>query len=230
MSRKNDKKKQKPAKAGGLAFFVSLFMLLLLGGVNILHIPALWEPATSGNGGRFLLGVMLGAWLSYAFLKGHVSVLIHEFKHALISNLVGNKWKGMKVKENSGHFEYAYSKSTAAYNAFISVAPYWLPVFTLPLLGISLALWYGNHQLIVFVVGIGYGADLICNTRDISPIQTDLTEINGGYGVALIYVLAINIVVFSLLIAWVFQGLFGLKYLLFGLWHFLLNIIMNLRA
>lgn len=200
-------------KIGGFAFFLSLSVLLPLGLVllflTLSHVPMDGEA----------LAIFFGAWVAgvvacQVFIRGHVSVLIHESKHAIVSNLVGNKRKGMKIGEHSGHFVYAYSKRTAHMNALISLAPYILPVFTLVGMLAAAAALRKDHAMAVLLVGICYGVDTALNVRDISPIQTDINEIRGGYGVGLLYIFAWNLAIFGVLLAWVFSGLTGLGILL----------------
>ncbi len=228
--RRRRNRKQTQGKVGGIAFFMSLSMLLFLGSYNLLVLPGLWDNESSNNFWRFFCGGLIGAAVASLTITGHTHVLLHELKHALVSNLVGNKWKGMKVKKDTGHFQYSYTKATSEYNAFISLAPYFLPLFTLPLLILSLAVWWKNHQIVVLITGIGYGIDLILNTRDLSPIQTDLTEITGGFSVAILYVLGMNLTISTILIAWVLKDLIGLQVLLYGLWQFCLHLVAYYRG
>ena len=141
-------------------------------------------------------------------------MLIHEFKHSVISNLVGNRHRGLKIGRNSGHYSYAYSKRTAHYNAFISLAPYITPVFTFVAVLVSLIFYRDERQIAAAIVGFGYGVDILLNMRDISPIQTDISLIRGGYGMGLLYIAAWNLLTIGVLLAWVFQGPHGLLLLL----------------
>lgn len=222
-------KKARSERHGGIAFFVSLGALIFLSLFNFFLLPELWDSLVIAPLIRFGIGVFIGVWLAQGFLKGRFSVAIHEFKHRLISGLVGNKHKGFVVKKNSGEYRYEYTKETAQYNAFIALAPYWVPLFTGIALLLSLTLWRHNHTLIPLVVGVAYGVDLLMNTRDISPHQTDLTLTRGGYQVGVLYVIVMNATIFSYLISWVMQRLYGLKYLGYGLWQFVLHIVSYYR-
>lgn len=233
MSRKRRKRKGDkitPQKSGGIAFFMSLFFLTVLTLSNIYSLPGLWGPVALQRLVRFLAGFVVGGWFASTLIKGRHAVLIHEVKHAIISGFAGNKWKRMKVKGDSGYFRYAYSKSTAEYNAFIALAPYWLPLFTLPALLIALPIWWHSHELVIVIVGIGYGADCILNIRDISPVQSDITHITGGFNVGLSYIVVINLAVVTILLAWVMEGVTGLTFLLFGLWKICLHIVAYYQA
>lgn len=199
---------------GGFAFFLSLLALLptgiLFASATLYRVRAADYTCTT----RFVVAVLIGAALAQIFIRGHLSVLIHEFKHSLVSNLVGNRHRGLKIGRDSGHYAYAYSKRTAHYNAFISLAPYITPVFTFLAVLASLIFFREERQIAVAVVGVGYGIDLLLNMRDISPIQTDISLIRGGYGMGLLYIAAWNLLTAAMLLAWVFQGTHGLFLLL----------------
>jgi len=201
-------------RIGGFAFFLSLFMLLptalLLMAVCLTAIRPIDYQALAVFGGACVFGVLLG----HSAIRGHLSVLIHESKHAVVSNLVGNKRKGMKIDEGSGYFTYTYTKRTAHLNFLISLAPYILPVFTFVGALASLALFRNDHTLAALLVGLCYGTDAILNVRDISPIQTDISTIRGGYGMGIAYIFAWNLAIFAVLLTWVFNGSDGLLDLL----------------
>ena len=205
---------EKAEKIGGFAFFLSLSMLmptgLLLVAACLTGIRPIDYQALAIFAGACLFGLLLG----HSAIRGHISVLIHESKHAIVSNLVGNKRKGMQIDERSGHFTYSYTKRTAHFNFIIALAPYILPVFTFIGTIASLALFRHDHTLAVLLVGLCYGTDTILNVRDISPIQTDITSVRGGYGMGIAYIFAWNLVIFAVLLTWVFNGSEGLLDLL----------------
>jgi hypothetical protein len=209
---RNKKPKEEPKQevVGGFPFFLSLAALLptgilffVLALLQIRHADPLLAVS-------FLAACLAGCLVAQIAIRGHISVLLHEFKHALISNLVGNKNKRMKIEQNSGHLEYAYTKKTAHYNAFIALAPYIVPVCTFVMILISAAVAWGNPLVAAVLVGFGYGADLLLNARDISPVQTDISLISGGYGVGLAYITAWNLLTTALILAWAFQGIQGI--------------------
>ena len=165
-------------KVGGLTFFVSLVFVSIIAIVNAYHLPALWDSVAFYNWTRFGMGFVIGGWFASLFLRNRLAVFIHETKHAVLSGLVGNQAKAIKVQKHTGHYEYSYTKQTKRYNAFIALAPYWLPLFSFPCILIALATGV-TQQLLLMAVGAAYGADTITNIREISPTQTDLTGIRG---------------------------------------------------
>lgn len=213
--RREQKKKD---KAGGVLFYITLVALLLISVSNFLYLFDLWNEEARTRAQRFVFGIITGSAISVLFIRNHFSVLVHELKHAIVSGFAGNKFKGFKIGRDSGHFEYAYSKESEHHNATISLAPYWLPLFTVPLF------MFGIHDFVpyeslILVIGIGYGIDLVCGLRDVSPHQTDFSGIRGGFVVGLSYVVLMHLVIFTFLVAWAYQGSLGLKYMFYGLWN-----------
>lgn len=223
-------KLKKQLRVGGFAFFSSLFFLLVLSIMNFCLLTNLWNEEAQQHLISFALGMVPGLFVAGYFIQGHSSVLIHEFKHSLLSGLVGNRARSMNVKKDSGHFEYEYTRLTAEYNAFISLAPYIIPLFTIPAMVFAYAVWGYSHDLMCAVIGMGYGTDLLLNMRDISRRQTDITMIKGGYRVGVLYIFAMNAAILSIILAWVLQGTLGLRYLLYGLWQMVLHIVAYYRS
>jgi hypothetical protein len=201
-------------RVGGFAFYLSLLALTPTSIIFLaLTLPRVSkaDPATLSI---FAITTILGAAFAQYGIRGHISVLIHEFKHSLVSNFAGNRHKGMEIHEDSGHYEYTYTKLTAHYNALISLAPYIAPVFTGIALGLGALFLRANALLYTGLVGFGFGIDLVLNLRDISPIQTDISTIRGGYWVGILYIAVWNLTILALVLAWVFQGVHGLTLLL----------------
>lgn len=205
---------EKEDLVGGFAFFLSLAALLPTGIMFTTLTFLRLETANSTTTINFVFAALAGAAIAQMFIRGHLSVFIHEFKHSLVSNLVGNRHKGMKIGERSGHYQYAYTKSTAHYNAFISLAPYITPVFTFVGVVLALIFFRGDLEVAAIVVGLGYGMDMLLNMRDISPIQTDISLIRGGYTMGLAYIAAWNLLIAGFVFAWAFHGVQGLSMLL----------------
>lgn len=196
------KKDSPPSSLGGIVFYSSLFALLIFDLGFLIALPFLFSVEGFFPLSRFAIGIILGAWLSYFLFRPSAETLLHEMKHALVSTFLGNKWKGMTVEGESGEFAYQYYKETAAYNAFISLAPYWLPVFAALALGIGSIFLHQHHTWLCLVVGLAWGSDLYLAIKDIGPHQSDLQNIRGGYSIGWLYALVMNIAVASILTTW----------------------------
>ncbi len=195
---------------GGFAFFLSLALLFPTAVLFLSVALGVLFKAQFIRVIVFVISLGAGLGIAHYLIKGHVSVLIHEWKHAIVSNLVGNRNRGMEVNKDSGSLQYEYTKLTAHYNAFIALAPYILPVFTIIGALIAFAVAPGESLLSVVIVGMGYGIDLMLNMRDVSPIQSDIYLIRGGYGFGVAYILAWNLATAALATAWACDGVTGL--------------------
>jgi hypothetical protein len=224
-----DAKDQTARKVGGITFYVSLFVVSFLGVFNLTLLPGLFVKDKMINWSYFLPGLVSGAGVGAFLIRGKLSVFLHELRHSIMSNIVGNRAKSMKFYKNTGYFQFEYTKKTAHMIAFIALAPYFLPVFTFCAFVVAYTTCYPNQPLMVFVVALGWGIDMVLNFRDISPVQTDITEIKGGYSFGLMYILAINIFLSTLIVAWICDGPQGLKHLLMGLYALLTQIVATFR-
>jgi hypothetical protein len=195
---------------GGFAFYLSLVLLLPTSILFFRIAISQIRHSETSSALLFTISLCAGMYLAHRLIRDHLSVLIHEWKHEVISNLVGNRNKKMEINQNSGSLQYEYTKRTAHFNAFIALAPYILPVFTFLGALICFAINAPSSNLGVIIIGLAYGIDLLLNARDISPIQTDISQIRGGYGIGLTYILVWNLLTLSLALAWAFNGASGI--------------------
>jgi len=211
-------KSKKAPRVGGIAFYLSLLVLAFLTPLNFLFLSALIYERHFQNLALFAASLVFGAIAAYLVLRGKSSIFVHELKHSILSNLVGNKAKKLRVEGDSGSFEFAYTKETAHMNAFIALAPYFLPLFSIVGLVLSVPFFYSNQLVIQVALGVGFGIDLHHNFKDVSPYQTDFADLTGGFKVGLIYVCLANSFFGTLILAYQVDALEGLKYLLLQYW------------
>lgn len=234
--KEEEKKEQKPV--GGLPFFISIICLVIISINNLIFLPKLIYEKIGEDGFfsslqnliAFASISLFSALLAKFFLKHELAVLIHEFKHRIFANLVGNKYKSMKIGRDEGYVEYEYTKKTRIYNALIALAPYYFPLFSIIIGFVACIFCWGDSVAIMTFIAVGYGADFYLGIADVGPHQTDFTNIEGGYYVALVYVIAVNTCILTTLLAFAFNGVSGLTYLCMGLAHiaaFFLNIIQD---
>jgi len=213
------------SKVGGFTFFLSFFVVIPLALFGVVFLVHTLPSAPLEHLVRFALGASGGAIIARFTIRGHTAVFIHEFKHSVIANLVGNKATGWRIRKRSGHFQYEFTEKTAGYNAFISLAPYWLPPITLATGGIALAGWHHDLATAAAIIGLGWGADTELNIRDIGPHQTDFADLRGGFPAGLMYVVALNILILTIVLSVACWGLTGFKLIAQTAWGTLYSII-----
>ena len=193
--------RQHQGKVGGIFYFVSVLSLIML---SVLSLGMIFRsffisgiPEFSAVGLHFSL-VFLGLFIGIV-IRGRISVFFHELKHSIVSSLAGNKSKGMKIEEETGHFQYAYSKDTSHLNAFISLAPYTFPLFSLAVLPLVAILYSKDITLAKGLVSVALGIDLVLNVKDAGPYQTDFSEVRGGFFIGFVYMVCFNFVLAALI-------------------------------
>lgn len=196
---------------GGIAFFSSLLSLIYFGVLNSYFLLSIFSLPGLYNFGIFICVGTLGIWIASKLIRNEISVLIHELKHSIISNLVGNKAKGFMIRKDHGHFKYQYCPTKAHYNALIALAPYFLPLFTAPGLIMVYIILQKSFIYALCLLGFLWGIDFRLNTRDIAPYQSDFYNLNGGYKVGLIFTIAMNLTITTLILSWVLDPAQGLK-------------------
>jgi hypothetical protein len=181
-------------KVGGAFYFFSLFSVVLLASLLTRFSVDFLSTSTINTKIsllQILISLLIGFFIA-ALVPSKVSVFLHELKHSIISSLAGNKAKSMSYKEDSGDFQYTFTKNTAHLNAFISLAPYLLPIFSIIGLVLQFTVFKADLALGATVSIAALGLDLVLNLKDAGIHQTDLTEIRGGYFLSMTYVLAFN--------------------------------------
>ena len=219
------KVKVKQGKVGGLAFFLSLVFLTVLGGLNLNAVPEVVTLASPARITAVLSGALSGALLTRLLVKRRAGVFLHELKHSIVSNLAGNRARGMKVRNSRGHFEYEYTKRTEAYNAFIYLAPYYFPVLSVAAALVTLPLFWRNPLVWSSAIAAGFAGDMELAVRDIGPHQTDFQNLRGGFPLGLFYVIMMNLVLATTLISALLMGRDGLLVLGRSLWDWMVDLV-----
>ncbi|MDD2804663.1 MAG: M50 family metallopeptidase [Elusimicrobiales bacterium] len=169
--------------------------------------PALGNfPATAP-----LLGGALAGLLLHTLGRGRrLYVASHELTHALAAVLTGVKVRKISVRKSSG---YVLLDST---NAFISLAPYFVPFYTL---AVSAAFWTAGRFWPVapyrpwFLAAAGFTlAFHLLHTADIlaGPVQSDLRKA-GGPVFSLPLLVLLNCVGLAAALRLLFPGLLSLR-------------------
>jgi len=169
-------------------------------------------PALGKFGVTFpLLGGALACLLFHWLGRGRrLYVAAHELTHALAAVLVGVKVRRIAIKKNSG---YVLLDST---NAFISLAPYFVPLYTL---AVAALYWTAGRFWDVlplrpwFLAAAGFTlAFHLLHTADIlsGPVQSDLKKA-GGPVFSLPLLLLLNCLGLAAALKMLFPGLLSLR-------------------
>lgn len=210
MARKN---KDKKSSFGGITFMLSMTSLFIIALHNLYLLKDLIDQNTTASLGMFVAGGYLGYLITKRYFYGRFAVFIHELKHAIIATISGNKFKDIHIGQDSGFYKYEYTEKTARYNGFIALAPYWVPLFSLPVL-ISGIFLIPDQSLRLFILGTSYAADLTFSARDVSPLQTDFKMIEGGFKTGFAYILIVNLAIFSFYAIYICKDLQGFQQIL----------------
>ncbi|MCL2334754.1 MAG: hypothetical protein FWC57_01670 [Endomicrobia bacterium] len=166
----------------------------------------------AGNGGReyipFWLGIFCYMVFQIAFYKPlRTYVFGHELSHAIAGIISGARIKKFTVGQESG------SVVLTKDNIWITLAPYFFPIYTIILVVIYvLAGWFTDIRLyypyFLFLAGLTIAFHIALTIYILSIGQPDLKV----YGVFFSYVamIAVNVVVFSVLMAFAFPHEIGL--------------------
>jgi hypothetical protein len=200
-------------KEGGIAFYFTMLCLIVVNAANLFGLSGAISHTAYSQWSGFGFSMLCGAIGAACFISGGFSTLLHEVRHSTVSGLVGNSWGKMHVDGDSGYFQFKYAERNRHFNALIALAPYYLPMFTALGAVFMLLYYYHYRKWSTMLLGFGYGIDLVLNIRDISPIQSDLTRIRGGYPVAVAFIVLAQLALASVLGFWVIGQVDGLKYL-----------------
>ena len=163
--------------------WTKLFLTVVLGPSAFALLAVLYRLPT------FTISAILPLPFTISFIAGGIvvwlfipvysfaAVLRHELAHALVAVLTFNRPVGLQVSpDGSGLAQYRGSG-----NWFISLAPYFLPLATLPVLLIGS---FGVVQSYCYqlLLGVVAAFDLVIGFRQIGQHQTDFAPTGYGFG------------------------------------------------
>ena len=145
----------------------------------------------------------------------------HEISHAIAGILSGAKIKKFNVGESSG------SVVLTKDNIWITLAPYFFPIYTLTIIIVYVCLgWFMDIKQLygyyLFLIGFSVSFHIALTVYILSIEQPDLKV----YGTFFSYVviLAVNIVVFTLLATLAFEDAISIKNVFFQVYHNIINV------
>jgi hypothetical protein len=162
-------------------------------------VAALWAF------GRYGLVEERGPLSWIAALSRRVYVLGHETTHALAAWASGAKVLGISVGERGGHVDLSHS------NAFIALAPYCVPLYTILVVAAYRALlWYdpgaGRRQVFLALMGATLAFHVLKTYETITDRDQPDLPAAGGVLFSLALILLANGLVVLLLVKALFPG------------------------
>lgn len=158
----------------------------------------LWASAIAGFSGASLLLIRLEL--------GRTKTLIHELKHACMVILTGNVLKGISVSKHSGEVKYEIYENSLHSASLIALAPYFMPLLSLPTLIAALLLESGESSLWALALGATLGIDLTTAFSEMRPEQTDFKKILGGFLASGCYLAGFHFMWVSVVAIWFMGG------------------------
>jgi hypothetical protein len=143
-------------------------------------------------GGAFYAFLWLGIQSTRGILWNNVEfvrILRHEISHAVVALLVGSRVDEMLVRnpvERSGEVGHVTRSPTLFTGALIVLAPYYIPVFTIPLLLLRGLTADTSRRLVDFLIGFTLAFHYIAILRDLGTPQDDIQRTGCLYSFAVI--------------------------------------------
>ena len=190
------------------AFLLAIPSNYILGSLLGLALLDIWEqkPFEKEVWALFSIGVVsafcfIGSSKIYTF-----RTFIHELKHFVVVVMTGNKVKDFHVDTHTGHVKFEMYKDKVHFAPIISLAPYFLPLFSFPVF-IACLISEDYYRLpLIAALGVSLGIDLQFGYKEIHPHQTDLTRIRGGYFSSGIYLVGVHFLWITCCLLWVIDG------------------------
>ena len=209
---KNKKQEQQFGTVWSLGFFVATLGNILLCPFVLLLIlispvrQNLYDESIMAYGFGIIASVLIVASSKIHKLR----TIIHEIKHAVMILLTGNKLKSIVAEKHHGHVEYKMYKDRVHFAPLIKLAPYFFPLFSLPMFAIAII--FDSHYAVVcsLLLGASLGADAAFGIEEIHPFQTDFKKLLGGFFISKLYLVGFYLFWSLSLTLWVRSGPDGL--------------------
>lgn len=210
-----NKKRQATSRPFSILFLIAIPGNFILGGIVFISFAQLLFQYHFGRSevwALFVSGVLCALVLIGTTKMSRFRVLIHEIKHAIVVVLTGNSLKSIHVKEKTGHVEFSIFENKLHFAPIISLAPYFFPLFSLPMLVICIVLDSHSVQILAMLLGAALATDMSMAYTDLHPHQTDLQKVTGGPFVALLYLASTHFLWTSICLLWPLAGRNGYVY------------------
>jgi hypothetical protein len=199
-------------RLGSLAFYFAIPTAFVLTILITSQLVAFLRVHSIDPGRPILFShaALAGILLSATLLSQRMKTLIHELKHAALVILTGNILKEISVRSNGGHVTYQTYKSRLHLEPFVAMAPYFFPLFSLPVFIAALFLERLYPTALLYSLGFFYGIDLATGYMEISSHQSDLRRIYGGFLATRLFLLVVHLLYFASIAYWTLSGITGI--------------------
>lgn len=213
-SKKEAEKRKKllSKKVGSIAFYIAIpcsFIVAITLGKALIHVIA--NAAFDLETLILFFCSFLGAIIVFGTSKiPRLRTFLHESKHAVLVILTGNKLKEFKAAKDTGHVSYDLYTDRIHLGPFITLAPYFFPLFSLPIFIVAIIAgdWYS--ELFIVLLSFSLGLDIITALQELHPHQSDLQRIVGGRWFAYLFIGGVNLTWSLTCIVWILGGGQGL--------------------
>ena len=195
-------------KRGSVVYFSLIFLSYVVGALVLItafDLPG--DLLTPTEQWSFFFGSLIATVCFAGTFSLHwLRTLIHELKHAVMVLLTGNRLRGIQVKSFTGQTHYDMYFDTLRFAPVICLAPYFFPLFSLPVLLLCVFLELVGPLFEVIVLGIALGIDMVSAYGELHPNQSDLRKVAGGIYGAGLFIAGANYMWLALSCLWVLAG------------------------
>ena len=207
-------KKAKVETSFSLAFWLAIPSYFFLGAVCFIAFLVLFDRYLFAR--EIWAAFTFGLVASVAILEGTSSswlrTFVHELKHGIAVIVYGGSLKEFRVSSAKGHVEYEIAKDRIHHVPVIGLAPYCLPLFSLPVLFACLVFEADYRLMLTLVLGAALGGDIALSYGELDPRQTDLKAVAGGFFLSALYIAGVLFFWLSACLLWVCAGRMGFVY------------------
>ena len=209
------KQKKKNKKSASLAFYLAIPVSFVVAILSVLVFLSLFlrYPFDRTLWSLFVAGLLASVSIVASTSMPRFETFIHELKHAILVICTGNRLTDFHVDKGTGHVQYQMYTDRVHFVPFIVLAPYCLPLFSLPVLILGLALGNDYHRELALALGVALGGDIALGIQELHPGQSDLKAVFGGFLLAAAYIGGILFCWTSFCFLWVLAGKKGFLFL-----------------
>lgn len=211
------KRKIDKRKIGSFSFFLAIPTMYIVAILSLLSLFVIFKSI--GTQKEVWISFLIGAIGTVSVIAGAdmqtFRTLVHELKHAILVLFSGNKLTGMEVNSGTGSVDFSLYEDKDHFHPFIALAPYFLPLFSFPVLLVAMFLETNYRLPLSLVLGVALSADVMLGYQEWHPHQTDLKRMFGGYFSSGLFINGFFLMWTSLCALWLACGINGFGYLFY---------------